>query len=198
LTSGEFISTIDRLSKELIEINKTPCKKRKEEKDKYVLKRFFQYLQLENQNRNMNFWVDLKPELLSEFSDEEIAHFFKSTKEKSLYFPKLDESKSTYHVPAKLNDKIFNRLFRIPFFRNQLIYYLDHFFLDKIRKEIFKKINSYGMRFNHVYSAFKNMEGMYESTVINYALKKNRNGLWSVSEGKSVIGEIKDRLKFIE
>ena len=185
------------LQQQLTEIQRLPSSKRKEENHKFLFKRFFKFLQNGLENPEEVFQKITEKFLLGEFTQEEISHYFKPTKEIRLASSPQTFKKNCYFIPFKLNNDFLNRILKIDLLRNELDFYMTKILPEQAKEEIKTKTLKFMSQFKEIYLHSRNYE-IFSDAIMNCAIDCNHKNIWSLGEINSIIIEMKNRMKKME
>lgn len=181
------------LLKDIQEIQRQPSKKRREEKDKFLFKRFFRSLQRSSECGRFSFAEISTQHLSSEFSPDEIAIFFRPTKE-SLRLDSPQSVRKQHFIPWRLTNDFLNRLLKIDWVKRQLLFYVDNLLLGQVKLEIEKKAGNFINQYRHFLDESHSIDALTKS-VKDFPLKNDLKMFWTISEVNSVISEVKERIR---
>ena len=172
------------------QMQKTPSKRRKEENNKFLFKRFFKFVQKRfGENMDQGFQEFYRECLSQEFSRVETDEFFILVKGEEI-------RGGVCWVPRKINNQFVDRLLRIKKFRIELGKYMDENLLNQVKHELKKKGMKCLFRFYLIIKEI-NMEA-FHSTISNYVLSKKLKVYWSVGEVRGIIENMQARMKRFE
>lgn len=178
---------------QLRELQKLPSSKRKEENHKFVLKRFFKYIQKGEGGGRAGFLAVFRKYLAGHFDESEIDKFFKQTKEQKAD-PATGVRKKAYFIPYKLNHAFLKRLFAVKPLMERLLFYMDNVLIGQVKEEIQSKSLKFMSQFKSIYEQTGDYE-IFSDTIMNYAIDCNHKNLWSVGEVASVVSDLKLRIE---
>lgn len=199
--------------KDLEKVRKDPPQKRSEENFKYVLRKFFRFLQGDFRDPGKNFEFVRQRYFPGVFEAHEIDRYFKLTTvapkpktEQSEHFQQEAEKKVqrqhgpanshfTFAIPLNYSKAFVNKLFSVEPFREALVQFMDSKLRDLAKREMMSKSRAYACRFLPYFQKVNAELLFYAMTNL---LMEGKSPFWLVIEVDAAIAEVKGRISGIE
>jgi len=188
---------VSALAQSIAAIQHSPVVKRQEENHKYLLRKFFRFLQGDHKDPSRSFENVFHAYLSPEFTESEAVTFFKP-----IHCPKTAQqshqtclptrlSQIAFWMPVKFTNNFITRMIRIPKLRTELLTFMQDHLLDIAREEMRTKTLSIIRRFkgyleDHSYDLY--------STAMANSLSSKKLKFWGVNEVEQLIRRMTARI----
>lgn len=179
-------------------LQNSPTTKRQEENHKYLLRKFFRFLQGDHKDPARSFECVFREYLSPEFTEAEATTFFKPIRASRAdgkpgegTVPTSRLSQFAFWKPVQFTNSVISRMTKISRLRESLLAFMQHHLLHIAREEMRTKTLSLIRRFKGYFE--DHSYELYSVAMVN-SLTNKKLKFWTVNEVEHLIAKMTARL----